>query len=294
LILINKKLPMKKIYIILFVLNSSILAQAGFDPSSRGGRSAGMGYNSVVSNEFWSVFNNQAAMAWNAKLSAGVFFENRFSLKEMNTRGMGIVIPASKYDAFGLTYSQYGYSAYNETKIGLSYAKSFARKVAAGIQFDYLRTASSIENGSKGVFTFEFGLQSKVSKKMLIGFYAFNPIHSLLSDYNGYTEYVPVVIRFGLAYQFSEKFILESEIEKDLHHDAIIRIGGDYKINETFFIRGGLSTGVVLYSFGVGTKWHGLTFDIASSYHQVLGISPSVSLNYDFSTLYSKKSTSSL
>lgn len=284
---------MKKIYFLLTLLSISTLVQAGFDPSARGGRSAGMAFNSATSTDFWGVFNNQASMAWDAKLAAGVFFENKFSVSEMNTRGFGLMLPATRHDAFGLTFSQYGYSAYNETKVGLSYAKAFADKVAAGIQFDYLRTASSLENGSKGVFTFEFGLQSKVSRKMMIGFYAFNPIHSVLSDYNGYTEYVPVVMRFGLSYQFSDKFTLETEIEKDLHHDAIIRIAGDYKLNDLFYVRGGLSTGVVQYAFGIGTKWKGFSFDISSAYHQVLGVSPAISLSYDFSKLLPKKSETS-
>jgi len=284
---------MKKIYLLLTLLLISRLTQAGFDPSARGGRSAGMAFNSATATDFWGVFNNQASMAWDSKLSAGVFFENKFFVSEMNTRGFGLTLPATKHDAFGLTFSQYGYSAYNETKVGLSYAKAFADKVAAGIQFDYLRTASSLENGSQGVFTFEFGLQSKVSRKMTIGFYAFNPIHSVLSDYNGYTEYVPVVMRFGLSYQFSDKFTLETEIEKDLHHDAIIRIAGDYKLNDMFYVRGGLSTGVVQYSFGIGTQWKGFSFDISSAYHQVLGVSPAVSLSYDFSKMLPKKSESS-
>jgi hypothetical protein len=275
---------MKKIYLLLSILFITTLAKAGFDPAARGGRSAGMAYSSVTATDFWGVFNNQAAMAWDAKLSAGAFFENKFFVSEMNTRGFGMSLPATKHDAFGLTFSQYGYSAYNETKVGLSYAKAF----------DYLRTASSLENGSKGVFTFEFGLQSKVSKKMTIGFYAFNPIHSVLSDYNGYTEYVPVVMRFGLSYQFSDKFILETEIEKDLQNDAIIRVAGDYKLNDMFYVRGGLSTGVVQYSFGIGTQWKGFSFDISSAYHQVLGVSPAVSLHYDFSKLVSKKSEPSL
>ncbi len=284
---------MKKYLYFLIVLLLTSNLKAGFDPNARGGRSASMANGSVSSSDFWGVFNNQAAMAWNPKMSVGAFFENRYLLKELNTRGVGLTIPVSSSDVFGLSFSQFGYSAYNESKVGFSFAKVFANKVAAGLQLDYLHTGSTIENGSKGVFTFEFGIQSKVSKKMLIGFYAFNPVRSVLSDYNGFTEYVPVVLRFGVAYKFSDKFSMEVEAEKDLHYDAILRVGGDYKLNERFFVRGGMSTGVVLYSIGMGTKWNGFTFDIASSYHQVLGVSPMVSLHYDFPNVF-KKSVSSL
>lgn len=283
---------MRKYYTFLSLLLFFLTTQAGFDPYARGGRAASMANGSVTATDFFCVFNNQAAMAWHPKTSAGLFFENRFLLKEMNTRGFGFTLPVSSSDVFGLSFSQYGYSAYNESKIGLSFAKVFAKKVSAGLQLDYLYTASTAENGSKGAFTFEFGLQSKVSKKMMIGFYAFNPVHSVLSDYNGYTEYVPVVLRFGIAYQFSEKFVLEVETDKDLHYDAILRMGCDYKINDKFFVRGGLSTGVVLYSIGVGAKWNRFTFDIASSFHQVLGVTPAVSLSYNFPKFVEKSASS--
>lgn len=283
---------MKRVYFLILFFIVTLEVNAGFDPTAKGGRSASMAYNSVTSNDFWSVFNNQAGMAWDAKLAVGAFFENRYFVKEMSTRGLGITIPVAKNDVFGLSFSQYGYSAYNETKVGISYAKVFANRVAAGLQMDYLRVASTTENGTKGIFTFEAGLQSKVSKKMTIGVFAFNPIHTILSDYNGYNEYVPVVLKFGLSYKFSEKFTLLSEAEKDLHFDPILRVGGDFKLNDHFFIRGGMSTGVVQYSIGVGTVWNGFTFDIASSFHQVLGVTPTVSLNYNFKM--TKKSTSSL
>jgi hypothetical protein len=285
---------MKKIYLfilILFLLSSS---KAGFDPTARGGKAAGMAFGSVASTDFWSVFNNQAASAWNAKYSVGAFFENKFSLKEMSTRGIGITIPVSTKDVFGLNFTQYGYSAYNESKLGFSYAKSFADKVAAGLQFDYLRTASNLDGLSSGVFTFEFGLQSKINRKLMIGFYAFNPIHSQLSNYNDYTEYIPVVLKFGLNYHFSDKFSILAETEKDLQHDAILRFGGEYLLNERFYVTGGMSTGVIQYSIGFGAKWNGFTFDIASSYHLVLGVTPTVSLYYTFPKLLRKKSTASI
>ncbi len=271
--------------LILFFLQS---ANASFDPDARGGKSASMGFCSVALNDFWGVFNNQASMAWDAKLNTGIFFENRYLLKEMSTRGFGLIIPATKNDAFGLTFSQYGHSAYNESKIGLSFAKSFANRVSAGLQFDYLYTSQEIESGKKGIFTFEFGLQAKVNNKMMIGFHAFNPIHSKLSNYNDFTEYIPVVLKFGLSYNFSKKFTVIAETEKNLNNNAIIRGGMEYKINDLLYVRGGLSTGVVLYSFGVGVNWKKFNFDFGTSTHQVLGVTPSISLNYNFSNLKQK------
>ncbi len=277
-------------FTIFLLLSTNVLG--GFDPTAKGGHSASMAYNSVTSNDFWSVFNNPSGMAWNPKFAAGAFFDNRYLVKELSTRGFGVTIPIANNDVFGLSFSQYGYSAYSETKLGLSFAKVFANKVAAGLQMDYLRVASTAENGNHGAFTFEAGLQSKVNNKMSVGVFVFNPIHTILSDYNGYVEYIPVVLKFGLSYRFSDKFSLLTEIEKDLHYKPIFRIGGDYMLHENFFVRGGMSTGVVLYSIGVGAKWKGFVFDVASSFHQVLGVTPTFSVCYNFAKI--KKSISSL
>ncbi len=267
--------------LLLFVFTNKQV-EASHDPTSRGARSSALGGSSVAISDFWGVFNNSAVNAYTRKISVGAYFENRYLLKELSYRGLGLIIPVAEKDAFGLSVQQFGYSQYLESKVGLSYSKKFSESFAAGLQFDYLNTSIGEGLGSKNLFTFEFGLYSKFSKKLSVGFTAFNPARVKLNSYNDYNEYVSIVFKLGAKYDFSDNLSLITEVEKDILNSPILRIGLDYKLSEMFYVRGGLSTGVVSYSFGMGMKVKDFKFDIATSVHQVLGASPQVSLQYTF------------
>lgn len=276
---LHKKLILSLLILFVYTVKP---VNASHDPTNRGARSSALGGSSVAINDFWGVFNNSACNSFTRKITVGAYFENRYLLKELSYRGLGVIIPTSQKDAFGLNLQQFGYSQYMESKVGLSYSKKFSESFAAGLQFDYLNTKIGEGLGSKNLFTFEIGLYSKLNKQLSLGFTAYNPARTKLSDYNDYNEYIPVVLKLGAKYDFSENLFVISEIEKDLLNDPIIRFGIDYKLSEMFFVRGGISTGVVAYSFGMGMHVKDFNFDIATSVHQVLGASPQVSLQYTF------------
>jgi hypothetical protein len=264
------------------------MAFSAHDPVSKGAKSAAMGGASVASNDFWGVFNNPAVNSYIRDISAGVYFENRYMLKELSYRGLGVLLPVAQHDAFALNVQQFGYAQFQESKVGLAYSKKFGESFAAGLQFDYLNTFIGEGLGSKHSYTFEFGLYSKFNKKLSLGFLAFNPARMKLTDYNGYVDYIPVVLKLGARYAFSERVSAISEVEKDIYRDAVMRLGIDYKLSEILYFRGGLSTGVVAYSFGMGVHYNNFMFDISTSVHQVLGPSPQVSLMYSFGSKLNK------
>ncbi len=279
---------MRFIVAAIFTIFIQIQAFSGFDPVARGAKATSMSYCSVSLMDNFSLFNNPSATSWDAKYHASVFFENKFLLKELSTKGIGLSIPITTNDAIGVVFSQFGYSAYNESKIGIYYAKSFANRVSASLQFDYLNTAIDIESGKKNNFAIECALQGKINKNLNLGVHIFNPTRSKLTDYNDIDEYIPVVIKFGLSYKFSDNFLLTAETEKSITSQTILRFGGDYRINKMFFVRGGISTGIINYSFGFGIQWNDFIFDFGTSAHQTLGYTPAFSLNYNFSNLFNK------
>lgn len=274
---------MKRIFFtLLFTLLSCSVIFAAHDPVSRGAKAAAMGGASVANVDFWGVFNNPAVNAYIRDISAGAYFENRYLLKELSYRGLGVVLPVAQNDAFALNVQQFGYAQYLESKVGLAYSKKFGESFSAGLQFDYLNTFIGEGIGNKHSFTFEFGLFSRFNKKLSLGFMAFNPARMKLSDYNGYNDYIPVILKLGARYEFSERISAISEVEKDIYRDFVMRFGLDYKLTDFLYVRGGLSTGVVAYSFGVGLDYNNIKFDISTSVHQILGPSPQISLMYSF------------
>jgi hypothetical protein len=72
------------------------------------------------------------------------------------------------------------------------------------------------------------------------------------------------------------------EVEKDLVHKPVLRAGIEYHPAKTFFIRAGVLSNPVTFTLGAGLEFGNLKFDIASSYHMILGYSPQVSVTYLF------------
>ncbi len=243
-----------------------------------GARAAGMGNITSVTSGFWSAQNNQAGLANYKNISAGIYYENRFMIKALGLKAVGFVLP-TKSGVFGLSYSNFGYSLYNENKIGLAYAKSFGENISAGIQLDYLLTHIDDDFKDKGVVTFEAGFQAKLTKDICVGVHVFNPVNAKINDYNN--ERIPAVFKLGISYLISKKILCLLEIEKVTAQKPTIKTGMEYKILEKAYVRMGFMSDPVTFTFGFGFKIKKLKFDMASSYHQVLGFSPKVSAIYD-------------
>jgi hypothetical protein len=265
-----------------FFIFFSILSHqtnASGEISAIGGRAAAMANTSVALYDGWSGFNNQAGLGWCRKFSAGASYENRFLLKELSLKALGAVLPVKK-GAFGLSFRHFGFSLYNEIKTGLAFGMRFGNAFSVGIQLDYLRFHIGDDYGTKNLFTFEIGLQYRVKEQLCLGVHIFNPVPMKLTD--DPVERIPTVIRLGTAWQVSQNLIMSAEVEKDLMNKPILKAGLEYNLINPLYIRIGYLTTPSQFTFGFGIEFGGLNFDIASSYHMVLGFSPQGSIIYLF------------
>lgn len=255
-----------------------------------GARSAAMGNTSVSLSDFWSVHNNQAGLANYQNIAAGLYFENRFAVKEMSLQTAAFILPTQS-GVFGVNLSYFGYQNYNEKKVGIAYARSFSEKFSAGLQLDYLSTAIGDQYGQKHMFTFELGIQSKLTNELVVGAHIFNPIRTKVSEIGD--ERIPTIFKLGIAYSFTKEILFTLETEKDLDFKPAIRGGLEYTIVEKAKVRIGYSTCPAttgsenfsissMYTFGFGLKLKDFNLDFASSVHQTLGWSPQIAIIYDF------------
>ena len=54
----------------------------------------------------------------------------KYGIKELSHGALALALPTNA-GTFGLSYSYFGYSKYNESKIGLAYAKKLFEKISA-------------------------------------------------------------------------------------------------------------------------------------------------------------------
>ena len=244
-----------------------------------GGRAAGMGNAMVAVYDFWAVSHNQAGLAHLSAPAAGFYFENRFLTREMSLGAAAITFPATG-GVFGISLTCFGYSQFRESKMGLAYARPFGEKFSAGLQLNYLHTFIGEGYGSAGTLAAELGVLYELIQGMNIGVHLFNPSLSKMKGAGG--EPVPTILRLGMAYHFSDRVLMSFETEKEMENKPVFRLGLEYRITANIFLRAGVGTHPATNAFGFGMNLGGLQIDLASSFHQVLGYSPQISLVYTF------------
>jgi hypothetical protein len=269
---------MKKYLKLLFFLAFafSLQAQNGL-PQSAGARGASMGNASVCFDDINAAFSNQAGLAFLEDISLSAYGERRFMAEGMNSYLFAAALPYDKIGTFGLSINYFGFSDYNEQKIGLNYARKLAKNFSMGVQLDYLGT--SIPNyGTAHSVTVEIGILAKLNDKVRLGAHAYNPVNSKV----GTLDRLPTVFSLGMTYEPSKKVFLSAQLDKDIYnHPFVGRFGLEYKPIDVLYIRAGVSAAALAQaSFGLGLNLQQLKIDFATSYHQVLGFTPALSIIY--------------
>ncbi len=255
--------------------------RASNDNYPAGARAAALSNVAVMYPDFWSVWHNQAGLGYYTHFSAGIHHENRFMVPELALNCIGVTIPTST-GTFGISCTHFGYPNYNENKIGLALGKAFHERFAVGLQINYLDVFINDDFGRSGTVAIEAGIIAEPIDNLMIGFHVFNPTASSFPKMEG--ERIPVILRMGMGYQFSDRLFLGAETEKDLElGKAFAKMGMEYRLIEYIYIRTGLSVHeYVQHSFGLGFSKYNFQADIAFSFQPVLGYTPFFSLLYVF------------
>ncbi|MCF0200666.1 MAG: hypothetical protein HUK16_04770 [Bacteroidales bacterium] len=248
-----------------------------------GGRAAAMGGSSVASQGLWALQNNPAGMANLEKLSIGLYYQNLWMVAQTAYKCAAVAIPLN-FGTIGVGFNQFGGSSYNENKIGIAYARDFGRYLQIGLQLDYILFHYAEDYGNKSALTFELGLQSKVTDKLTLGAYIFNPAHLKITQTIN-NEPLPIAFRLGCSYRFTKDFIGQLEVEKNTDIKGVILHGGlEFEAFRDFFIRAGAQIGTDrfqqqgLLTFGLGYSVKFVEFNVSAQMHQMLGASLNIGL----------------
>ena len=252
-------------------MGGTVCAQFTF----QSGKSAGMGQVNAISQDVYSLFGNQAGLAFVPEFSAMAAAERRFMLPELQTVAAGAVLP-TRSGTFGLSVLSFGFETFRQQKIGLAYARLLGKNFALGAQFDYLQTRID-EYGSKGALTFEAGMQAVISKKVILGTHLVSPVPVEWTE----EERLPTIVRMGLAWMPSDKALVALEFEKDIDFPLRFKGGFEYEIAGPVTLRSGFGINPATFHAGIGIRIsEKLQADVAGSYHQVLGFSPAAAVRY--------------
>ncbi len=271
---------MKQILLFLIVFYAIGLSNAqGIVPA--GARSMSMGNASATFEEVWAFQNNPGALAAISTFSAGLSYENRFLLKEFQTQGFAVAIPL-KVGVISIGGDMFGYRNFRSYQAGVGYSMKLSEKFFAGVQLNYKGLSLSSNYGAKHSISAAAGIYAKVTENWKIGVSAYNVGRAKLSDFED--DRFTTVFRLGTSYLFSKKFLIAVEGEKDIDNPFRFKTGLEYEPLKNFFIRGGVQTAPIEFSFGFGYHFNQIHLGVGSSYHQILGWSPNFSIVFQAKT----------
>ena len=231
-----------------------------------GGRAAAMGGTSACERGIWALQNNPAGLAMLQGWHFGLYYENQWLLKETAFKSGAVTKSVSGIGCFGLSVCQYGWSQFSQNLFSIAYARDFGPYLQMGLRADWIWLHFGEAYPDRSAPGFELGIQSQVTEKLWLGASLFNIER----------------MKFGLAYQFTENFVGQLEVEKDSQRPGV-RLGGglEYTLFERFQIRAGAQHNPNILSFGVGYLVRKIQIDVAAQMHQALGASLQIGIIYE-------------
>ena len=268
---------MRKLCIIYFLFSySAAYSQALRHPVSAG--YLGLGAYSQDHIDAFSITSNQASLAGLKSSAGGVYGEKRFMLDETNLYSMVLAFVTGKGN-FAVQADYFGFKNYNESQVGLAYAKKLGAKVDVGAKFNYYSFRIP-GYGNAATVNFEAGIIAHLTEKVHAGVHVYNPVGGKF--FKNADEELGSSYTFGIGYEPSAKFLVSTEIVKEEDIPTNVNVAVQYNFMSQFFVRAGISSESTNSYAGVGISWKNFRLDVSGSYHPKLGFSPGVLLIVKF------------
>jgi hypothetical protein len=237
----------------------------------------GLGAYSKNAADAFSFIVNPAALANIQQTGAGVYSERSFLLNALS-QYTAVAGFQTNSGSFGLQADYFGYSNYNETQIGLGYARSLGMRIDVGVKFNYYNLRIPAYT-SASTFHFEAGVLMHLSDKLHAGLSVFNPVGGELNK--AANEKIASVYRGGLGYEVSDRFFISAELIKEENKNTGVNAVFQYELVKQLLLRAGINTINTQPFVGVGLKFGAFRVDVATAYHPQLGISPAVMILFN-------------
>ena len=220
--------------------------------------------------DIFSVAENVASLAEIKDPAVGVYGEKRFLLAETNMYSAIVAVP-TKEGNFAFQADYFGFKNYNESQLGIAYARNVGSKLDLGIKFNYYSfRIPGYESPS--TVNFEIGAVVHLGDKVNAGLHVYNPVGGHLSKTSN--DKLSSVYSFGLGYEASENFLISAELIKTEDSPINLDAAVQYDFAKKFFARFGLATENETPFGGAGVSWDNFRVDVSASYHPQLGLTP--------------------
>ena len=254
-----------------------VAASAG-DPHllPAGAAQSGMAYVCVMKTDPWSAFHNPAALSFARCIMAGTAYENRFGLRELSTYTLAAIIPSS-HATIGILGSRFGYHDFSRGQASLSCGLSLSKSLSAGIQADLYSERTYGDYRRFSTVTFEAGVIARLNDRVTAGIHLFNPLPSALRKRDMISS-----LTAGAGLNAGKGLFTGAEFEITTGGGKDLRLGMEYELSESVWLRCGFRTSHTSFCFGFGYRLRPLIIDLSFSAHDRLGITSAITLTWIF------------
>lgn len=265
---------MKKLLCLYHLLATFFSASSQSLPTAGSAFFAANGAYSENCKDAFSFHVNTASLAGAAGWSAGLYAENKFGLKELENYVVTAIYGIEGVGGIGMVLSYSGSEEFNESQLGLAYAKNLGR-INLGVRFNYtsLRIAGY---GGSGAFTYELGSTWKISERFFTGIQITNPQGGKFGKSD--TEKWPAVYALGAGYACSDQLLITASIIKEENMPVSLRAGIRYRVAKTVYAALGMNSAASSPFIMLGWQWKEIRVLVSGSYHPQLGASTGITI----------------
>ncbi len=243
-----------------------------------GARAAGLG-QAVISMPEAGYFQNQALLTNFDSIYVEIYSMIPYALKELGTHSLLAAIPFLG----GVTSAQYqyfGYTNYNENRLGIAYARALTKNLSLGVQISWLHIGIPEPYEHYNSFIAEVGVSYRLNKSLIFGAHVFNP--TLSKPIDDTNEIALSAIRAGVSYYPVDALTYSIEIVQTLNQKTSFRTGLDLRVTQYLNVQAGYNHDNRTACFGLGANLKTININMAVGYHNVLGYSPHISFGKQF------------
>ena len=261
-------------FVCLFLL-LNFIAVARAQQLSRDLRSMGMGDAGVALTGSTALFANPAGLASVPNTSFLSGASSRFGLVELTSVWLGAVMPVNR-GALGFRLEAFGFDTWKQQRAAVSYSRSLHDRLRLAASFSWLQNSIS-GYGRQGVPSGGVGLQAELKRNLTLGVQVENPFPVRFAE----GDYLPVTFNAGLAWRASTRLLMALQLDKTLDYELRFRSGFEYAPMDKLQLRFGFASSPSEYNGGIGLEIaKGIFLQMAATYHQVLGFSPAILVEY--------------
>ncbi len=266
-------LRLKLFYLFLFLK----LYIYGIEPPSNNAVATSLGGANVTYNNAYSIVNNPAGLAF-AQNAISINGSNYYGISDYSTLNLSFC-KAVKTTQIGFSFQSSPLASQNKHQLHLALSKKISKNISAGVGLNYhnFTNEDSYYKPSHSL-SISTGLYYQINSKINIGFAAKNFVRNTLIELP--QEKIASEFRIGGDYLVSDGLKIYSDFIQREDSPLDFAAGIELK-QDKFFFRGGFSKESTI-ALGMGYKTAQYLIYFGATYHNQLGISPSLGLDYAF------------